>query len=173
VTYKDNLIEAMKTILKTKDVRFIGYNLKYGSKGYGTLKDIPENKIIEMPVAEALMSGISIGMSLMGFTPILIFERHDFILLALDQLVNHLDKIKEYSHNEFNPKVIIRAIVGGTSPFNPGIQHKADYTEALKKLLKLKIINLQSKNDILPNYINAINSDSSILLIEYRNLYDQ
>ena len=172
MTYKENLIEAMKIMLKTKDVRFIGYNLKFGSKCYGTLKDTPENKIIEMPVAEALMSGLSIGMSLLGFTPVLIFERHDFILLALDQLVNHLDKIKEYSHNEFYPKVIIRAIVGGTIPFDPGIQHKANYTEALKKLLKLKIINLQSKDEILPSYINAINSDSSILLTEYRNLYD-
>lgn len=170
--YKETLIKAMDILNQNENTRFIGYNLKYGSKGYGTLSKVNQSKIIEMPVAEALMSGMATGMSLLGFIPVLIFERHDFIFIALDQLVNHLDKIQEYSHGEFIPKVIIRAVVGSISPFDPGIQHKADYTEILRKLFHFEVINLYSKFLILPSFSKALHSKTSTLLIEYRQMYE-
>lgn len=112
---------------------YIGYNLKYGSKNYGFLKNTPKNQIIEMPVAENLMTGVAIGMALEGFKPVLIFERHDFILIALDQLINHLSKLKKMSKGLFNPKVIIKARVGKKKPFNAGIQHTQNFSWILKK----------------------------------------
>jgi hypothetical protein len=67
---------------------FIGYNVARGD-AMGTLKGIEENQKLETPVAENLMSGLAIGMSFEGFRPVLYFERHDFILVAMDAIVNH------------------------------------------------------------------------------------
>ena len=48
--------------------------------------------------------GIAIGLSMSGYIPICIFPRFNFLLSAINQIVNHLDKIKDYSDGEFNPK---------------------------------------------------------------------
>jgi len=129
--------KEMERLSKDKKVYFIGYNLKFGSRNYGILKDIDKNKLLEMPVAENLMTGIAIGMALEGLKPVLIFERHDFMLNAFDQLINHLHKIPKISN--FNPKVMIRAKVGHTKPFNPGPQHTQDFTWILKKFFPIEI----------------------------------
>ena len=52
--------------------------------------------------------GISTGLALSGYVPVTCYPRFDFLLLAMNQLVNHLDKIRVMSNNEFQPKVIIR-----------------------------------------------------------------
>jgi hypothetical protein len=72
---------------------FIGYNVARGD-AMGTLKTVPKDQKLETPVAENLMSGLAIGMSFEGYTPVLYFERHDFMLVAADAIGNHIDKIE-------------------------------------------------------------------------------
>ena len=54
ISYKDAIKSSMQSISEKKEAVFIGYNLKYGSRCYGTMDTIPEDKIYEMPVAEDL-----------------------------------------------------------------------------------------------------------------------
>lgn len=169
--YKDEIIKAMTELGKLDNTVFVGYNLKYGSKGYGTLTGVPEEKIIEMPVAEALMTGLCTGLSLIGYLPILIFERHDFMLLASDQIINHLIKIEELSHGDFKPKVIIRAIVGGTKPFDTGIQHKQDFTCVFDLFPNMAHWVIEDYEDVSELYEAALAIDHSIVITEYRDLY--
>jgi pyruvate/2-oxoglutarate/acetoin dehydrogenase E1 component len=153
---------------------FVGYNLLFGSSCYGTLVNVPKDQILEMPVCEGLMTGISTGMAMAGFRPVLIFERHDFMLLAMDQLVNHLNKIALISKGEFQPKVIIRAIVGGTKPFDPGPQHSANYSFQLERLLpQCRVYNCTNAQILKNAYENVFDSRNthSIIIVEYRNLY--
>ena len=135
---KELIKKEMERLSKDRKVYFIGYNLRFGSQNYGTLKNVSKKKILEMPIAENLMTGIAIGMALEGFKPILIFERHDFMLNAFDQLINHLHKLPEMS-GIFNPKVMIRAKVGHRKPFDPGPQHTQDFTWILKRFFPIEI----------------------------------
>lgn len=171
MNFKTAITQAMTDAALTKSTVFIGYNLKYGSRGYGTLSGVPQEKIIEMPVAEALMSGVAIGLSLGGYIPILIFERHDFMLLGLDALVNHLDKFNSLSNGQFNPKVIIRAIIGGTKPFNPGDQHNQDFTPIFKGLFNFPVLSSSLPQEIISYYSQALLSNTSTMIIENRDSY--
>lgn len=171
--YKEAIKKSMGILAKDKKTIFIGYNLLYGSKAYGTLISVPKNQILEMPVAENLMSGIAIGMALKGFKPVLIFERHDFMLNALDSIINHLDKIWQISNNEFNPKVIIRAIVGATKPFYPGIQHSQDFTDLFRNSLSFPVIELYNSKQVLYCYRHIYKYNDSIMFIEYREKYNE
>ena len=72
---------------------FIGYNVRYGN-AIGTLKDVSDDQKLETPVAENLMAGLAMGMSFEGFNPVIYFERHDFMLVAADAIINHIDKIE-------------------------------------------------------------------------------
>ena len=66
-------------------------------------------------------------------------------------MVNHLDKINIMSDGDWNPNVIIRVGKGSDVPLDPGHQHKADYTEEFKTILKhTNVIKLDSHEKILP-----------------------
>jgi len=171
--YQDAIKNEMEELAKDEKVIFIGYNIKHGSKSYGTLKDVPQDRCIETPVAENLMAGLAIGLAMEGFKPVLFYERHDFTLIALDSLVNHLDKMEEMSHGEFKAPIIIRAIVGATKPLNPGPQHMQDFTELYKKLLKFPVYDCKDLEDIKKAYEEAGKFEKPVMIIERKDLYSK
>jgi pyruvate/2-oxoglutarate/acetoin dehydrogenase E1 component len=170
--YKDAVKLSMEKLAQDPRIFFIGYNLKFGSHAYGSLKNISPERIIETPVAENLMAGLGMGMSLMGFHPVVIYERQDFMLNALDNLVNHVDKIHELSKGDFTCPVITRAIVGSKFPINPGPQHMQDFTDALRSMLKFPIYAPKTPEEVISAYQKVINSTSPCLIVEYRDLYE-
>jgi len=173
MTYKDEVTKAMEMLAKDNKTLFLGQSVAYpGSAVFDTLKNVPESQKLELPLIEDVQMGMSIGLSLEGYIPVSIYPRMDFLIVAINQLVNHLDKIKEMSNGEFSPKVIIRTTVGSTTPLYPGLQHCSDYTDALKLMLKeVEVVKLTSSKDIIPAYKKALESDKSTLLIEVSDLY--
>ena len=174
MTYREEVVKAMNVLSENEKVIFLGQSINYWDCIYKTLDNIPLNKNLELPIMEDTQMGISIGLALEGYIPITIYSRMDFLLLAMNELVNHLDKIEEMSNGEFKPKVIIRTIIGTTSPLNPGPQHCQDYTDMFKLCLKnVDVIRLERKEDIIPTYKKALESDKSTMIIEVRELYDK
>lgn len=173
MSYFDELTTAMTLLSEHPDTLFCGQSMVYpGNAIYRTLVNVPDEKKIELPVAEEMQMGMSIGLALEGYIPISIFPRFDFLLLAVNQLVNHLDKIGEMSHGEYSPKVIIRTAIGSVDPLYPGPQHCQDYTLAFQHLLKhIEVIKLESAKQIVPAYNHALLNSQSTLLIEKGELY--
>lgn len=174
MTYKDELAKAMEILGKNEKTIFLGQSVACtGNAIFKTLEKVPMEKRIELPIIEDTQMGMSIGLSLEGFIPVSIFPRMDFLIVAMNQLENHLDKIKEMSNNEFNPKVIIRTAIGSKAPLYPGIQHCSDYTDALKAMLKnIDVVKLEHSKDIVPAYQKALVSEKSTILIDVSDLYD-
>ena len=171
--YKDVIKNSMEELAQDEKTVFIGYNLKHGSKGYGSLKDVNEDRILETPVAENLMAGLATGMAIEGFKPVLIFERHDFILNASDCLINYLNKIPILSNKEYNAPMIIRAVIGSQIPINPGPQHSADFSSFLKSELKFPVFDPQNTSELKHAYEYAKKFKSPCLIIERRDLYEE
>ena len=162
----------MKLLGSNKNVVFIGYNVKYGKAG-NTLIDVDESQLIETPVAENLMAGMAIGLSIEGYIPVVYIERCDFVLNALDAIVNHLDKISLMSHGEYNPRMIIRLVIGiKNKPFYTGLTHTQDFTKALQELVSFPVIKLPNDYDqILQIYKSALESNTSTIILEERDAY--
>ena len=119
--------------------------------------------------------GMSVGLCLQGYTPITIYPRMDFLLLATNQLVNHLDKMPIITFGEFVPKVIIRVAIGSSTPLFPGVQHCSDYTEGLKNMLtNVDVISLEKPSQILPSYQLAYSrtDKKSTILVERPDLFE-
>ena len=171
--YGEAVKKSMEELVKDERTIFLGYNTCFGSKAYGTLKDISNDKKIETPLAENLMVGLAIGMSLAGYHPVIFFERHDFMLNALDGIVNHLDKIEEMSYGEYQTPVIIRAVVGGKIPLNPGPQHMQDFTEVFKKLVKFPIYEPKNSQEVLDVYQKVSIAPGPVMIIEKKDLYEK
>ena len=172
--YVDCIKKAMSWLAEDSRTIFLGQSVLYPGTGlYHTVKHLPKEKRIELPILEDIQLGMSIGMALNGVIPISIFPRMDFLVLGLNQLINHLDKIEEMSDGQFKPIVIIRTSIGSVKPLFPGPQHTQDHTEALMKMCKnINIVKLTDKNLIMEEYKKAYESDKSTILIEYPDLYD-
>ena len=155
---------------------FIGQAVSYEGTGMSkTFNNIHVSKLIELPVEEEFQLGLSIGMSFNNLIPICIYPRWNFLLLAVNQLVNHLDKVQELNGFNSTSKVIIRTAVGSEVPMYPGPQHIGDFTEAFKLMFKnISIHKLDNKNDIFETYRHAYerNDGVSSLIIELSDKYD-
>lgn len=172
--YKDEIRKAMKLLAEDNRVLFVGQSTLHPDVTplFESLEDVALSKRIELPVIEDCQMGISAGLALEGFIPVSIYPRIDFLIIAANQLVNHLDKIEEISCGQFKPKVIIRALVGSTKPLYPGPQHCQDHTKALQCLLtNVDVVKLTIAEDIIPAYRQALESERSSVLVEMMDLY--
>ncbi len=168
MNYREELSKAMSLLAEDKRVLFIGQTVSYaGSAMFDTLKQIPAEQRIEVPIMEDSQLGMCIGLSLEGYIPVCIYPRFDFLLLACNQLINHLDKYEEMSNGQFKPKVIIRTAVGAKKPLFPGLQHCGDYTQMFASVLShVDIIRIYKPDMVVPYYMSALSSSTSTLLIE-------
>jgi pyruvate/2-oxoglutarate/acetoin dehydrogenase E1 component len=175
--YFDEIKRSMDWLAAMGDTMFLGQAVEYpGTAMTTTLKDVPREKLLEMPVAEEMQMGISIGLAVNGTVPISIYPRWNFLLLATNQLVNHLDKLSLYSHGQFNPRVIIRTSIGSERPINPQIQHTGDFTEAFSLMLHtVEIIRLDEPEQIFPAYEKAYMREDgcSTIIVEYGDYYNE
>ena len=174
VSYKDELQRATDLLAK-EGYLFIGQNvLAGGTSLYHMVKHLPIEQRIELPVFEEIQMGMSIGMTLEGLKVCTTYPRMDFIILALNQIINHADKIKAMSKDQFKLKgLIIRVAVGSTKPIFSGEQHSGDYTKAFKSMCKhIKVVKLMKPEQIVPAYKKAMKSDTPTIIIEVADLYN-
>lgn len=173
IKYKEEIIKSMKRLGEDSRTIFLGQTV--GCKGspiYDTLVEVPLEKRIELPIMEEAQMGISIGMALEGYIPVSAYPRFDFLTLATNQFVNHLDKTYELSHGEFNPVVIVRTMVGSKYPLDGGVQHTQNHTKAFAEFLtNVNIKELKCSNEIFNEYNRALNSNRSSLIVEFADLY--
>jgi pyruvate/2-oxoglutarate/acetoin dehydrogenase E1 component len=174
--YMDELTRSMEYLGKFDNTIFIGQSVEVaGTAMRNTLLNIDDNKLVEMPVDEDFQMGLATGMALTGLIPISIFPRWNFLLLATNQIVNHLDKLKEITQNKNPGKVIIRTGIGSVIPLHPGPQHTGDFTEAFKLMCpNLNIVRLDETSMIFDEYQKAYERSDGIssLLIEWSDKYN-
>lgn len=170
-TYFDELCAAMENLGQLPNTVFMGQAVAYpGTAMYRTLERVPMEKRLELPVAEDMQLGMAIGMSLNGFLPICIYPRINFLLLAMNQLVLHLDKLPRYS--DYKPHVIIRTGIASDEPINPGPQHLGDYTGPIQQMLDTVCVReLHSRNEITPAYREAAYKPGGWLIVEQLGEY--
>ena len=175
--YVDHLVKAMEWLAEDPRTVFIGQSVAYsGNSIFNTLKTIPDDKKIETPVFEEVQMGLSTGLALEGFVPITCYPRFDFLLLTVNQLVNHLDKFSVMTEGNMKPRVIIRTSIGAKTPLDGGIQHTQDHTDAFRLLLQhVDVFKLEKKEDIIPVYEHALlrEDGKSTLIVEYGEYYNQ
>jgi 2-oxoisovalerate dehydrogenase E1 component len=77
------------------------------------------NNVFSSPISEAAITGIANGLALNGFKPYLELMFGDFILLALDQIINHASKFHHMYNKQVSCPVVIRTPMGGGRGYGP------------------------------------------------------
>ena len=100
----------------------------------------------------------------MGKIPVCIFPRMDFMLLAMNQIVNHLDKPPLFGRH---PKGILKTTVGQKTPLDAGPQHTQNHTEACKFMFKtVRVRQVTRAQDVKLAYEDAMSWPGSSLIVE-------
>jgi len=175
--YFNELKRSMEFLASNPKTVFIGQAVAFpGTAMSNTLKDVSKEKLIELPVAEEMQMGMSLGMGLNGLIPVSIFPRWNFLLLATNQLVNHVDKVRVMSNEGYDPKIIIRTGIGSEKPLHPQHQHIGDFTESIQKMCStIEVIRLEEPEDIFPAYEKSLFRDDgrNTILVEYGDFYNE
>ena len=177
MAYFEELQSAMSWLGEKKDTYFIGQSVSVpGTAMYNTLKQLPEEKRLELPVFEDTQMGMSLGMAMVGTRVISVFPRWNFLICATNQLVNHVDKYSLMSSGEFKPQLIIRTSVGSERPLFPGHQHIGNMSKAYREMLvNTEIIELKEPSEIQDAYKHAYNrtDGKSTILVEFGDFYNE
>jgi len=175
--YFDELCRAMDYLARDSRVMFLGQAVACpGTAMTNTLKNVPRDRLLELPVAEDMQMGMSTGLALTGLVPVSVFPRWNFLLLAVNQLVNHLDKLPDMSCGGYRPRVIIRTGIGSERPLHPQHQHVGDYTDAFRLMCRhIEVIRLDEPADIFPAYQKALEREDgkSTIVVEYGDYYSE
>jgi len=163
--FRDAVNQAMRTLAEEDNTVFVGQSVRYdGAAIYHSLEGVPMSKRLEMPVVEDFQLGYCTGLSLTGKLPICIYPRFDFMLLCMNQLINHLDKLPLWG---WKPKVIIRARVGQKKPLDAGPQHTQNYTFPLRQMLtSIEVLEVRNPKHVIEAYNLAFTNEHSTLIVE-------
>ena len=175
--YFEDLKRALDVLSQDSRTVFIGQAVEVaGTAMSNTLKDVSLAQRLELPVAEEMQMGISLGLAMEKNIPISIFPRWNFLLYSINQLINHIDKFKVMAGTELIPKIIIRTGIGSQRPLHPQFQHVGDFSEAIQKMCTtIEVIKLEEPNQIFESYKKAYERKDGFntILVEYGDFYNE
>ena len=133
ITYSENILKGFKYLLDNdKDVFLIGQGLWSPWYVGNSMKDLDKiygrERIIDTPVSENAVTGAAVGASLCGTKPIVVHPRMDFMLYAMDPIINQAAKWSYMFGGQANPQLTIRSIV------NRGGEQGAQHSQMLHSL---------------------------------------
>jgi pyruvate/2-oxoglutarate/acetoin dehydrogenase E1 component len=165
----------MDMLARDPRIIFMGQAVEYaGTAMSNTLKDVPKDQLLELPVFEDTQMGMTLGLALAGYIPVSIYPRWNFLVCATNQLVNHVDKVTMMS--DYKPRLIIRTGIGSERPLHPQHQHVGDYTDAYRLLCpNTDIIRLEESRHVYDAYCTAYlrRDGKATILVEYGDYYNE
>ncbi len=134
-------------------------------------KEFGRERIIDTPVSEAACTGAGVGASLAGMRPIVVHPRIDFMMYAMDPIVNQAAKWSHMTGGQAHPAVTIRGIInrGGEQ----GAQHSQSLHSWFAHIPGLRVVMPSTVEDARDLLIASVLSNDPVLFIDDRWLYDQ
>lgn len=175
ISYRDAIREALYLALKNdKRVFVFGEGVDDPCGVFGTTlnlhKEFGRDRVFDTPICENALTGIAIGASLADLRPVLVHMRTDFLLLSMDQLINHAAKWKYMCGGKVSVPIVVRAIIGGG--WGSAAQHSQPLQSLFTHVPGLKVVMPSSAYDVKGLLLSSICHDSPVIFIEHRWLYD-
>ena len=166
----------METILASNPNAFVmGQGVDDYKGTFGTTLGLNEkfgtDRIIDTPLMEEGVTGVAVGAALGGMYPVTTHIRSDFLLLAMNQIINHAAKYRYMFGGLFTVPMMIRAVVGRS--WGQGAQHSQSLQSLFAHIPGLTVFMPYSAQRIAEAYPYAAQHiDGPVLMIEHRLLYE-
>ena len=129
-----------------------------------------ESRVFDMPTSENAMTGVAIGASLNGIRPVMVHQRLDFFLLAMDQLVNSAAKWHYMFGGQISVPITIRLILG--RGWGQGPTHSQNLQAWFAHIPGLKVVMPSTPESAKGLLLASIFDSNPVIFLEHRWLYN-
>ena len=176
IKYSEAIYEGFDQALSNiKDVFIIGQGLwspwYVGSTMTDLEKKYGKDRILDSPISENATTGIAIGATMAGKKAIVVHPRMDFMLLAMDPLINQAANWSYLFNSEVPVPLVVRSII------NRGGEQGAQHSQALQSFFMhvpgIKVVMPATPSDAKGLLAGAINDNNPVMFIDDRWCYDE
>ena len=174
LSYSLAINEALHQMMaKDKSVFLIGQGVKspwyVGNTARGLLERFGSERIIDTPVSENSITGAAVGAAISGMRPVVVHPRMDFMMYALDPIINEAANWHYMCGGKMSVPVVIWGII------NRGGEQGAQHSQAIHGIFAhipgLKVVMPSTPYDAKGLMISAIKDDNPVIFIDDRWLY--
>jgi acetoin:2,6-dichlorophenolindophenol oxidoreductase subunit beta len=140
---------------------------------FGTTRGLAQRfpgQVLDMPSSEGAMTGIALGSTVLGYRPVIVHQRLDFAILAMDQMVNQVAKWHYMYGGKMRAPMVFRFIVG--RGWGQGPQHSQSLHAWFAHIPGFKVAMPTTARDVKGMLIAAVRDDAPVAIFEHRWLYD-
>jgi pyruvate/2-oxoglutarate/acetoin dehydrogenase E1 component len=175
LTYTQAINEALHESMDAdKSVIVFGLGVDDPKRIFGTTAGLKESygesRVFDVPTAENAMTGFGIGAALGGLRPVMVHQRLDFFLLAMDQLVNGAAKWHFMFGGAASVPITVRLIVG--RGWGQGPTHSQNLQAWFAHIPGLKVMMPTFPGDAKALLKESINDNNPVVFIEHRWLHN-
>lgn len=174
MTYIQAITSALREELE-RDEKVFMLGQDIGKKGGvfratdGLFAEFGEDRVIDAPLAESAIAGVSIGAAMYGMRPVAEIQFADFIMPAVNQIISEAAKIRYRSNNDWNCPITIRAPYGGG--VNGALYHSQSVEAIFANQPGLKIVMPSTPYDAKGLLKAAIRDNDPVLFFEHKRAY--
>jgi pyruvate/2-oxoglutarate/acetoin dehydrogenase E1 component len=171
LTYAEAIHEATEQeMARDPSVIVLGLGVDDFRGIYGTTAGLQEkfgpDRVFDTPLSEDAMTGVAIGAALGGLRPVHVHIRMDFLLLAMNQLVNMAAKMRYMFGGAVSVPLVVRAIIGRS--WGQGAQHSQGLHSLFMHIPGLKVVAPTTPYDAKGCLIAAIRDNNPVIFVEHR-----
>jgi len=176
LSYAAAIREALELALTRDECVFVmGQGVDDPSGMFGITLDLHkkygEDRVFDTPLSENALTGVAIGAALSGMRPVYMHNRPDFLLLAMDQIVNHASKWSYMFAGQVGVPLVIWAAVG--RGWGGGAQHTQTLQGLFMHVPGLRLVMPSTPFDAKGLLMTGIADNNPVIILEHRWLFRQ
>jgi len=173
ITYREALRQALREeMLRDERVFLMGEDIgRYGGSyavTKGLLEEFGEERVKDTPISETAIIGAGIGAAMMGLRPVAEIMTINFILVAIDQVINNAAKMYAMFGGQFNVPMVIRTVGGGR---RLAATHSQNLEPLLAHIPGLKVVAPATPYDAKGLLKASIRDGDPVVFIEHSLLF--
>ncbi len=175
ITYRQALNDTLgEELARDSNVLLMGEEIGLFQGSYriteGLLQEFGPKRVVDTPIAEEGFVGLAVGAAMLGLRPVVEIMTINFILVAIDQVVNHASKINYMFGGQVSVPMVIRTPSGGTGQL--GATHSQSFENWFAYCPGLKVVVPSTPYDAKGLMRSAIRDNDPVIFIESLALYD-
>jgi 2-oxoisovalerate dehydrogenase E1 component beta subunit len=173
-----NLVQAIHDTLwdeMKRDDRVLVLGEDVGARGgvfrvtMGFLDEFGEERVVDTPLDECLIAGVSIGLAIDGMRPVAEMQFADFSFPGFNQIIQEAARIRYRSNGDFSAPMVIRAPWGGG--VHGALYHSQSVEAFYAHVPGLKVVVPSTPYDAKGMLIQAIQDDDPVIYLEHKKTY--
>lgn len=135
----------------------------------GFLEEFGPERVVSTPISESVIMGAGLGAALVGTRPVIEMRIFDFVMCAMDELVNQIAKIRYMFGGQAKPAVVVRMPHGMWR--NSAAQHSQMLEAWFVHLPGVVVVAPSSPADEAGLLVSAIRSDDPVLIFDPKDMW--